>query len=1216
MKYFFTTTFILFLTISLAARTPLWTDVDATQITFPRDSKQPQLPTEFRAVSLETVNFAKLLAKAELEFSNKKGIIIPIPMPDGRLENFEIWQSPIMEEGLARRYPNIQTFKGKSMDNPLKNTRLSWSPRGLHMIIESTEGAILIDPIANNQTQYYTVAYAKNTAISPEVAAMEMTCGTTNTPTHILKEGLRPLANKSQARNSSNPVDLYVYRAAIACSGEYAQFHNATTKEAALAEIVATMNRVNMIFERDLALRMLLIEEMDSLIFLDPATDPYADGQDVERSFGENPAIIEKFIPRDQFDIGHVFIAGCGSGVVGIGNGKVCDATKSLGISCQNSFNNARFAFNVVSHEMGHQFYANHSWTTCPGNEDQQASGTAYEPGSGSTIMSYAGVCGAENNIQNVADGYFHVGTMDEILTEKFVGRTSSCPDIIATNNTQPIAETDYQNGFFIPISTPFELRGRGIDEDGDVLTYNWEQYNLGPATELGMPVRTTPTFRSFPPDGFPTRTFPRMSDVINNRMDKREVLPTYSRNLTFRFTVRDNNIEAGGVDWTTVSFEATDQAGPFLVQFPNTETDSLTIGDFTEIRWDVANTDGNLVNCQKVNIKLSTDGGITFPVTLVENTANDGAQFISIPDVATNRARIRVEAADNVFFDISNTNLKINPATTAGFSFATSFQEQQVCLPVKVELDVNTLALAGFTGTVNFSLENVNKDISAVMKDLPELIAGQNGTITLDFPADFPTGPLTFNLTGTTDDLMTVQRPITLNLVSNQFTDFALTSPTNGTSSLGLPTFAWVSTPDASTYEIEIATNPSFGATIVESAQNLTENTFIPTTILDQSTIYYWRVRPVNDCGVGADSEIFAFQTQNLSCTEEVAADVPLLISALGTPTIESKMTVTQNFTISDLNVSNIKGSHDWVSHIRTSLVSPMGTEVILFSGKCPGAVPFNVGFDDESPTTLPCPPINGNAHQPADSLSAFDGESTFGEWTMKIEVISTDGEGGALDEWGLEFCGNVTLDPPTLVTNEVLPVKPKSGRLINSEFLLAEDANNAANELIYTLVEMPQIGSLLFNKEPITVGAQFTQADLNNGNFKYRHDTEATEGADKFTFTVSDGAGGWIGITPFEIILDESATTVGIEDILADNLIRVYPNPVHDLLQIDLSAINPKTALIQLFDVQGRLVYQRILEKAANATIVTNNFENGIYFLRMTMEEGTLSKKVVVQR
>jgi len=199
------------------------------------------------------------------------------------------------------------------------------------------------------------------------------------------------------------------------------------------------------------------------------------------------------------------------------------------------------------------------------------------------------------------------------------------------------------------------------------------------------------------------------------------------------------------------------------------------------------------------------------------------------------------------------------------------------------------------------------------------------------------------------------------------------------------------------------------------------------------------------------------------------------------------------------------------------------------------------------------------------------------------------------------LEFCGNLTLDAPTLVTNEVLPVRPNSGRLIDSEFLLTQDANNSATELIYTLVKTPTLGSLLFDKAPIAVGAQFTQADLDNGAFKYRHDTDDTEGTDEFTFTVSDGEGGWIGITPFQIVLDESESTVSVEEVLNESLVKVYPNPVKDNLQLDLTAVNPQNALVRIFDVQGKLVYQANLNNPRVTEIITANFNNGLYFLKL---------------
>ena len=772
------------------------------------------------------------------------------------------------------------------------------------------------------------------------------------------------------------------------------------------------------------------------------------------------------------------------------------------------------------------------------------------------------------------------------------------------------------KNGFFIPISTPFILEGVATDEDGDALTYTWEQMNTGPAVPLGEPIRTAPTFRSFPPRTDADRTFPRLTSLINNRTDRAEVLPTYDRNLTFRLTVRDNNPEAGGLDWQDVSFEATEEAGPFLVTFPNQVSDVLNAGAFAEITWDVAGTNTGRVNCQKVNILLSTNRGISYDHILVENTDNDGVQSVTIPDVLTDRARIKVEAADNIFFDISNRDISILSPTSSGFSFAPSIQTQQVCLPATLDIDLTTFSLLGFDKPIAFS-GPVSEDNAFITAFTGQPVnPGSTGQFSITFPADYPEGEFAFDIIGVAEGADTIRRTINLDLVSNQFTDLALAEPSNNTSGVGLPIFQWTPTIDADLYEVEIATNPAFGDAIIDKGANIIGTTYTPSMTLDQSTIYYWRVNPINGCGVGTSSEIFAFQTQNLSCMSQEATTIPVNISSIGTPTVESKMTVTQNFEISDLNIPQIRGSHDWVSHIRTTLISPAGTTAILFERKCPGSVPFNLGFDDESPTELPCPPIGGSLHQPKEPLSIFDGESTFGEWTLQIEVTDGFGEGGSLDEWSLEFCGNLTLDAPTLVTNEVLTVRPKSGRLIDSEFLLAQDANNSAAELIYTLVKTPTIGSLLFNKAPIPVGAQFTQADLNNGAFKYRHDTEATEGTDQFTFTVSDGEGGWIGITPFQIVLDESESTVGIEDILEENLVKIYPNPAKDFLQIDLASISPKNALIRIFDVQGKLVFQTQLTDPTIANISIANFEHGLYFLQLEMEEGVVTKKVVVQR
>jgi subtilisin-like proprotein convertase family protein len=1217
MKYTITLFFVCF-AICLNAQNTFWTLIEEEKMALDRNSEKNLLPSQYQTLSLDIAPFEQLMQSAPKEFSKQKGLIMELPLPNGKMETFEIWESSIMEEGLAKRYPNIKTYKGKSTNNPLIISRFGFSKLGFHAMIQTPKGVALIDPYAKEQKKYYTLSYAKDSPVPADWTHRQRSCGMPAIAPHI-KENQLEIFKKNQpaqSRNANEAVDLYIYKAAIACSGEYANYHGETTKEGVLSHIVAVLNRTNMVFERDLALRMELIAETDSILFLDPNTDPYSDGSNVVQSYQENPAAIEKIINPSKFDIGHVFIASCGSGVVGIGGGNTCDATKSLGISCQFS-TDARFAIDIVAHEMGHQLYASHSWNNCPGNEDNFSGGTAYEPGSGSTIMSYAGACGPSNNIQTFAHDYYHVANLQQILNDKLLGRTNGCADIIPTSNIKPKAIINYEPGFYIPISTPFELVGDGFDANGDQLTYCWEQYNSGPSVDLGSPVGTTPLFRSFPPSTSPLRSFPRKEDIINNITRNQEVLPNYARNLNFRLTVRDNHAEAGGVDWENLSFEVTDQAGPFKVAFPNLATDEVTVGDFISVEWEVANTNGNLVNCQKVNILLSTDGGNTFPITLVANTDNDGSQMLTIPDQITNQARIRVEAADNIFFDISNQNFAIIPPTEAGFSFSPAFQEQQVCLPNKVEIPLTTIALLDFSNEITFSIENISNgnDAFEVQFSKASTQPGTSNQLTLDFPADYPRGIVSFDIVGNAEGRAPISRSVQLDLVSNLFTNFQLAAPANNSSGIGLPTFEWVKTRDANAYEIEIANNPTFTGASLETATITDGTTYIPQNALIESTIYYWRVRPLNDCGAGSYSEIFAFQTENLSCTSIAGTEVPIIISSQGKPTIQSKLTITENFTISDLNLPKIKGRHDWVSHIRTTLISPAGTEAILFSGKCPGSVPFDLGFDDESPNAIACPPIGGSLHQPQEALSIFDGENTFGEWTLQIEVIDGFGEGGSLDEWSIEFCGNISLNPPVLVNNEVLAVKPQSGRLINTEFLLTEDANNNADELVYTLVASPQIGSLLFNKEAIEVGAIFNQNDINTGLLKYRHDALEQNGTDAFKFTVSDQEGGWIGITTFQINIDSSATTVGINDVLAADEIHLFPNPTTEKVFIEIKNKDLTPINISLYDLNARQIHTQALNHSIINTINVQNLENGIYFIKIQFEEGLITKKLIIQ-
>jgi Metallo-peptidase family M12 len=300
---------------------------------------------------------------------------------------------------------------------------------------------------------------------------------------------------------------------------------------------------------------------------------------------------------------------------------------------------------------MGHQFGARHSFNgTTGGCSIGRDPVSAYEPGGGSTIMAYAGLCGTES-LQQYKDPNFHAVSFDEI-----VGITSgiACGTKTPTGNTAPVPAAGPP--IIIPASTPFFLTGSATDADGDALTYSWEQFDLGTMSPPNTDYGNRPIFRSFAPVATPVRTFPRLQDLLANTTTLGESLPTTMRTMMFRFTARDNRM---GINTSSTTVSVTSAAGPFVVTAPNTNV-SWTGGSTQNVTWDVAGTTATPVRCANVKILLSTDGGNTFAVTVLASTPNDGAQPVTVPAISTSAARIRVECATSPFFDISNVDFTI----------------------------------------------------------------------------------------------------------------------------------------------------------------------------------------------------------------------------------------------------------------------------------------------------------------------------------------------------------------------------------------------------------------------------------------------------------------------------------------------------------------------------------------------------------------------------
>ncbi|MBS1518091.1 MAG: hypothetical protein JSS91_08380 [Bacteroidetes bacterium] len=626
--------------ISAQQNNSVWTDkADLSKNDIPE-----VLPEKFRYLKLDYVSMRGMLRTAPFELSERafnSPLVIELPHPDGGMSKFYVTEYSMMEPGLAEEFPEIKTYNVKGIDDPYAVGKIDVTSAGFHGMILTVNGDYFIDPVRIGNPENYISFYKSD---YKRIQLFEC----------LVNE----ISDNTELINSQNNVmtgqQLRNYRLACAATGEYTAYHGGTVP-LGQAAIVTAVNRVNQIYERDLSVRMTLVANNNLLVYTNAATDPYTNNNG-STMLGQNQTNINSVIGSANYDIGHVFSTG-GGGVAYLSC--VCTSNKARGVTGSSAPIGDPFWIDYVAHEMGHQFGGNHTFnsvTSSCGGGNRNGS-TAYEPGSGTTIQAYAGICGADN-LQPNSDALFHTASYSEMIAFTQSGSGNNCPQITNTGNTPPTVNVP-AGGFTIPISTPFELTGSATDnETPGSLTYCWEEYDLGPAGSPNSPSGNAPIFRSFLPVTSPTRTFPKLSDLLNNTSTIGEILPTYTRNLTFRLTVRDNSAGGGGVNFNTVAFNVSNTSGPFTVTQPNT---SVTWSSGSQaVTWNVANTTSAPVSCSSVDILLSTDGGITFPTTLLSGTPNDGSQTVTIPNLSTTSARIKVKSVGNVFFDISNTNFTI----------------------------------------------------------------------------------------------------------------------------------------------------------------------------------------------------------------------------------------------------------------------------------------------------------------------------------------------------------------------------------------------------------------------------------------------------------------------------------------------------------------------------------------------------------------------------
>jgi hypothetical protein len=715
----------------------LWHKLEA-ELLLPAPGAQAQIqPAKFEAYELSTSQLRASLAAAPLEFTAAATfhpLIVDLPSPAGEFESFSIVESPIMEPALAAQFPEIKTYRGQGVDDPTASIRFDVTPTGFHAQVISPSGVWYLDPYSSLSDSQYLSYFKRDLVPDTDFESAEQedpNDGAQKPPADNGEVGGRGTGNTGSGNSGSGSdalrssgTQLRTYRLAVAATGEYTAFFGGTVAQAQAA-IVTAINRVDGIYENELAVRMVLIANNSSLVYTNASTDPYTNNNG-STMLTENQTNLDTVIGSANYDIGHVFSTG-GGGIAGIGVVGV-STKKARGVTGLSSPVGDAFYVDYVAHEMGHQFGGHHSFNGVNGAAaGNVTASTAYEPGSGSTIMAYPGICGADD-LQSHSDPYFHSISLDEILTYTTSGAGNTAAVITSTGNNIPQVNAGLD--YTIPARSSFALTATGSDADAsDVLTYTWEERDLGAAQALSAADNgSSPLFRSFTPTTSPTRVFPKLSSILSNSASVGEQLPTTTRTMNFRAVVRDNRSGGGGINTDDMVLSVVDTGAPFQITSPNSAV-TWTAGGNQTVTWDVAGTTASPISAANVNILLSTDGGLTFGTVLAASTPNDGTQVITVPNLSTTTARIKVEAANNIFFDVSNANFTITSSSsppTAG-NVTSSKSNGAYAAGSVIDITVDFSQNVSVTGSPQLQLETGTTDRQATY-------LGGSGTGTLTF--------------------------------------------------------------------------------------------------------------------------------------------------------------------------------------------------------------------------------------------------------------------------------------------------------------------------------------------------------------------------------------------------------------------------------------------------------------------------------------------------
>lgn len=1117
----------------------------------------------FGLISLNAQHYwnIKTLGTAQINFTDfetavNNQAIVYLPLPDSGFIPFTFVDASVLPISLSEKY-KIKAFQGTCTLDNKTNATLTIFENKLYASITFHDKKVNISP-------ENTIDYKVEWVTSRED---EHLCFSEKTEEFIPQAALRTSAGVTTTQIKN-------YTIAIATTGEYTTYHGGTVAKT-LAAITTTLNRVNSIYNRDLSINLVLHPKTDLLIYLNKDTDPF-NNSNANAILNAAQGVFDAKLGNSTYDLGHIFSTGAG-GLADIYT--VCTKVQASGVTGTSNPIGDAYDVDFVAHEIGHQFGGDHTFNgiknSCAGNL-----GTArYEIGSGSTVMAYAGICGTDN-LQSNSDAYFHVKSIEQIKEYLTLGPGKNCGYFNTEINTAPEIISQTASGYTIPKSTPFILDGKAKDFNNDVLTYNWEQVDIGPSAELNSPSGNAPLFRSFSPSTISERYFPKFSSILSATNSIGEILPNYARSMKFSFNVRD---QKGGISSGETAIIVSNLSGPFVVNSPK-NAEIYDGGTEISVKWDVAGTNVLPVNCQKVMVLLATNG-LDFKDTLLLSTPNDGEEMVKLPYKTASTCKIMVKALEHIFYQVSDGLFSIKNPTNATYVPEVTLDKNFICgSNDSIKIKINAQVFGNFEPPISYILNLNNTSIVSdktvntfaydgsdqVIIKLKSSEVNQEIDLIFSFTAAGITREISKSIVVYTASLPQIASPISP--LENEL----LVSKK--------PVFTW----DSEDFvQNTIVLNE--GLSLVQNSGVLNEKTFNSTALLKSNTLYNWTITSTNSCG-SSSSEKFNFTTGDDTCFIVSSLDLPLYLSN-GQAIFEDQIYVSGKGIITGISIENLKGTHEWTSDLSFDFIDPYDNSYSLFTDVCDGGAGsnFDLGLSDNASNFAPCPPVGGT-FKPLESFEKIIGQDSKGFWGLSIQDYFPDEDEGVLRSWSIKFCMDKRTfnGAPSLILNT--PSKIISGGIdtITSANLIAWDDLTQKTKITYKLTSISPNLVMVLNNKAITVGQTFTQEDIQNNLLAVQMNDTAPLSTISFVLINTRGE--------ISDTLSHNFIWNGIissnEDLVLTQKYFVSPNPIKENLKLS----NDYIGNVAVFDVLGKLIYQGIYNDNLPLEL-----EKGIYLLKL---------------